>query len=83
MSKLLRIETHEISGGLDEPRKVRVVVSDGRSETYDYPEELRLTNIDAHEHCILKLINLAQEAQSFYHVGLTATGHQWTAFMRD
>jgi hypothetical protein len=82
VSKLLRIETHEISGGLDEPRKVRVVTNDGRSETYDYPEELRLTNIDAHEHCIVKLVDLFNEALSFYHVGQTATGHQWTAFMK-
>lgn len=82
MSKLLRIETHEISGGLDEPRKVRVVLGDGRSETYDYPEHIA-SNIDAHERCIIELVDLFNEAQSFYHVGQTATGHQWTAFLKD
>jgi hypothetical protein len=82
VSNLLRIETHEISGGLDEPRRVRVVLSDGRSETYDYPEHIA-NNADAHERCIIKLVDLFNQSKSFYHTGRTATGHTWTAFMKD
>lgn len=78
---LLRIESHEISGGLDEPRRVRIVFSDGRTGTYDYPENL--SGIDAHEHCIAKLMDRATflRIESFYKVGETATGHKWTIIL--
>ena len=79
---LLRVESHEISGGLDEPRKVRIVLSDGRSGTYDYPEYL--SGLDAHEHCITRLMDRAtwERIDSFYKVGETSTGHRWTIFLR-
>lgn len=78
---LLRVESHEISGGLDEPRKVRIVFSDGCSGTYDYPEHL--SGIDAHEHCIAQLMDRAtwNRIESFYQVGNTATGYKWTIFL--
>lgn len=79
---LLRVESHEISGGLDEPRRVRIVFSDGREGTYDYPAYG--SGIDAHEACIAQLMDpdTFNRIESFYKVGETATGYRWTIFLK-
>lgn len=79
----LRVETHEISGGLEEPRKIAVKISNGRHGTFDYPEYL--SGIGAHEHCIAKLIDREtfDRIESFYKVGETTSGYRFTIFLKN
>lgn len=78
---LLRVETYEISGGVTEPRRIRVRINDGREGTYDHPAFSSGT--DAHEECIAKLITREEfnRIDSFYQVGKTATGFRFTIFL--
>lgn len=85
---LLRVESHEISGGVDAPRHIRIVLKTGagqlmREGTYPYPDHL--SGIDAHESCITQLIDREtyNRIESFYSVGETATGYKWTVFLRN
>lgn len=80
---LLRVETYEISGGVTEPRRIRVLFGDGREGTYDHPP--RSSGINAHEECIAKLITREEfnRVESFYKVGETVTGFRFTIFLTE
>jgi hypothetical protein len=87
VSHLIRVETYEIPGGMDDHRRVRVVLRTGAGQlikegTYDYPNHG--TEIDRHEACLAKLIDqdLFNRIESHYHVGTTPTGHKFTIFLK-
>jgi hypothetical protein len=82
VSNLLRVESYEIPGGVTDPLRVRITLSDGRTGTYDYPDYIP-GRIDAHEHCIARLFpDLFDRTESFYKVGESGSGYKWTIFLR-
>lgn len=82
MSHLIRVTTQEIDGGVDEPRRISVSLSNGTHNVVDYPEHG--SGIDAHEFAIARTItqDLFDRIESFYKVGETTNGFKFTIFLR-
>jgi hypothetical protein len=80
---LLRVETREISGGMDEPRRIAVTLSDGTRNVVDHP--VSASGIAAHEYAIAKTITREtfNRIESFYKVGETESGYKFTIFLKD
>lgn len=80
---LLRVETREIDGGLNEPRKIAVKISNGMHNTVDYPAHG--SGIDAHEYAIARTITqeLFDRIETFYKVGETESGYKFTIFLKS
>lgn len=84
MSHLIRVTTRKLDATDTEPDRVAVTLSNGDRGTFPYPYTQGLDGVEAHEHCIAKLITpeLSARIESFYKVGETERGYQFTILLK-
>lgn len=81
---MIRVTTRKLDATDNHDDRIKVSFSTGEEGTFPYPYREGLDGVEAHEHCIAKLMSREtfDKIESFYKVGDAPRGYQFTIFLK-